>query len=235
MIMMVAPYLYLPLFAKCQPPPTRYTQDPPHVMRISVLLFALSALAFAACDSGFTDALCGPLASVSLASTQKNTSIAVQDATGCRLEEAIAVFGDSSLLKGPIEEYELVPTFLIEVRGPLNNGVRLHLGLRGTDIPEPGRYLIADLRGDDGRFGFYPVQFAPGDFASLTSNGDGQGHWFATGGEIIIERSDGEVVAGTFESTYLHGAGDRPITVRGRFQAQAGTPAWGQNSNGYGG
>ena len=128
------------------------------------LLVALSLTAIAACDSGpTTDGACEPLASVA-PTYGENASVAALDANGCRIETASAQGGPIDYPFGPERGWEVVPTFLIEIRGPINNGVQLYLSLGGTEPPAVGRYPVTDLRGADGRFGPLPAQFNPGAF-----------------------------------------------------------------------
>ena len=190
----------------------------------------------AACDASGppSSEACKPAGAVD-ATYGRNASVAVLDDAGCRVEASSALAGSTEYPFGPERDYERLPTFLIDLDGPINDGVQVVFGLSGAEPPAVARYPITDLRGRDGTFGPLPARFDSGAFYSFTTNGDGQGWWFATGGEVIVERSDESGVAATFEATYLHGGGGRPLTLRGRFRAVPGQPNYGQFSNPHGG
>ncbi len=202
----------------------------PETRWVPLIVLVVAALG---CDTG-TDATCEPAASVS-ATYGENASLAIADEAGCRIETAGALAGLVDYPFGPERDYAVAPTFLVTLDGPINDGASVRLGFGGAEAPAPGRYPVTDLRGADGRFGPTPARFAPDAVYSFTTNGDGQGYWFATGGEVVVERSDGSGVSGTVEATYLHGGGGRPVTVRARFRAVLSTPNYGQFSNPHGG
>lgn len=196
----------------------------------------LAVFALAACDSA--PAIGGPCepAAPPVAPSPSGASVAVADAAGCSVMEGGAGAGPAEYLFGPERDYERRPTFLISVRGPTEDGPHVRLGIDGAAPPAPGRYPVMDLRGADGRFGVLPARFDPDSTYSITSNGTGRGYWFATGGELVVERSDSTGVSGTVEATYLHGGGGRPLTVRARFYADlVDANSYGQYSNPHGG
>lgn len=205
--------------------------------RLTAVLALLLTAALAGCDSGEPlDALCAPAASVSLDDPRQGASLAVALEGDCRVVAGSALAAPSEYLFGPDRDFERRPTFLISARGAVEDGPHVRLGIDGPVPPAPGRYPVMDLRDTNGRFGPLPARFSPDSVYSFTSNEAGQGYWFATGGEVVVERSDGEAVAGTFTATYHHGGGGRPLTVRGRFHAvhgDAGT--YGLYSNPHGG
>ena len=160
-------------------------------------------------------------------SERLDSSIAMEDASGCAVEAASAVSASIGYPFGPERDWEIVPTHLVRVTVPTQDGPGLHLGFGGGDRPELGRYPVMDLRGADGEFGSPPARFHPDSVYSTTSNGTGQGYWFATGGEVVVERSDATGVSGTAEATFLHERGGRPLTVRVRFRAEPGDTNYG--------
>ena len=205
-------------------------------MNIYTLIISLGVVCLAsACDTAPEPvAACEPAAALPLTPGQ-NGSLAVTDAAGCRTEVASAVAGPAEFLYGPERDFEREPTFLVVVAGPLNDGAQVNVGFSGDGPPPPGSYPVVDLRGSSGQFGAVPVRFEPGRATSLTTNGDGQGFWFATGGEVVIERSDADEVSGAARVEYLHGGGGRPVEVRGRFRAVPGGVSYVAFTNPHGG
>ena len=201
----------------------------------SRILVALMAFSASACDtSSSANGACEPMASVSPTYPQ-NASVAALDANGCRVEQSGALFGPFSFTFGPDRGFEVVPLQQIEIYGPVNDGAQVVLAVKGKERIQPGRYPLFDLRRADGRFGSTPARFSPDSVYSFTSNGDGQGYWFATGGEVVVEQSNEAGMTGTFEATYIHGGGGRPLTLNGRFRAVAGQPGYSQGTNPHGG
>ena len=200
-------------------------------------LAALAAIfAVAACDSGSTAGPCEPAATVDPAGDGRGASLAIVDAAGCRVEWAGGAGEPREFQFGPDRDWEAVPTFLVRLSVPREDGAQLRLAFGTAGAPAPGRYPVMDLRVADDRFSAVPARFHPDSVYSWTSNGYGQGWWFATGGEVVVERSDSTGVAGTFEGSYLHGDGSRPVTVRARFHAVLGeTGGYDPYSNPHGG
>ena len=197
-------------------------------MTYRTLAALFAALAVAACDTGVDR--CEPAAALGTGPT--DGSLAIESASGCAVEPAGASSGPAPYLFGPERDFEEAPTHLVRVVVPTQDGPRLRLGFGGADRPAPGRYPVMDLRGPDGRFGPLPARFHPDSVYAFTSRGTGEGYWFATGGEVVVERSDEGGVVGTAEVTLLHGGGGRPLTARARFRAEAGeTAGYGQFSN----
>ena len=149
------------------------------MFRLAILMILIASLS--SCDSGASDSSCEPAAAVS-PTYPENASVTVADAAGCRVETAGAFAGPADYLFGLERDYERYRSFLFEILGPINDGASVRLGFAGENAPVPGRYPVTDLRGGDGRFGQQPARFEPGAFFSFTTNGDGQGYWFATGG-----------------------------------------------------
>ena len=199
-------------------------------------LIALLAVTVTACDSA--PGLTGPCepAALPIGGATPGASVAVEDAAGCRVDGAGAAGESREYPLGQDQDWDTLPTFLVGISVPTQDGVRPRFAFESAGPPAPGRYPIMDLRGSDGRFGPLPARFHPDSVYSWTSNGDGQGWWFATGGAVVVERSDSTGVTGTVEATYLHGGGGKPVTVRARFRADYGaTGGYDPYTNPHGG
>ena len=203
------------------------------------LLAAVLVSPLAACDSGSATGPCEPAALVTPTEHGPSpASVAVEVDGTCRVltETAGAGAAPAEYLYGPDRDWERRPTFLVGVSGGVEDGPNVRIALDSARPPAPGVYPVMDLRGPDGRFGRQPARFHPDSLYSVAWSGGGQGYWYATGGTLVVERVDETAVSGTFEGTYLHGGGGRPLTVRARFHARRGRDtSYGLYANPHGG